>query len=153
MKILAQNKRAFLDYDIKDRLEAGIVLKWYEVKSIKQGQVDLRDAFVRPQDWELFLLNMNVPLYSKTSPRVVGNYDPKWKRKLLLHKKEIQKLAERTHKTWLVLIPLKIYITSRGKIKLELGLAKLRRKVEKKQIIKERDIKREAQREIKNLKF
>ena len=153
MKIIAKNKRAYLDYDIKDTFEAWIVLKGYEVKSVKQWQADIRDAIVKQRWGELFVTNLNIPLYSKTSPRLAPWYDPKRSRKLLLHKKEIQKLAERIHKTWLVLIPTKIYINKKGRIKLEIALAKLRKKIEKKQIIKERDLQREAQRTIKNMKY
>ena len=151
MKIITKNKRAYFDYDIKETIDAGIVLKWYEVKSIKSGKVNITDAIVKIRNWEAFITNMDIPLYEKTNPALVPGYKPKGERKLLLTKKQIQRLAERTHKTWLVLKPLEVFITKNWKIKIKLGLAKLKKKIEKRQIIKERDMKRQMMREMKEM--
>lgn len=149
MKILKKNKRAFLDYDIKERFIAGIVLQWFEVKSIKTWNIDMRNSLAYIRNNEVWLGNLNVPMYSKTNPDIFPDYQSKRTRKLLMKKREIWRLAERTKKTWLVLIALAIWL-SRGKIKIELGLGKLRKKIEKKQIKKEKDIMRDAKREMKN---
>ena len=152
MKILSKNKYAYLNYDIQEVYEAWIVLNWFEVKAIKTWNINIKESFVKIySDWKIYITNMNVPLYKKTSYKIVPWYDSKRKRQLLLHKKQIQKLAERTNKTWLVLIPLKIYENRKSLIKIEIWLWKLRKKVEKKQILKERDIKRQAERDIKKL--
>lgn len=151
MKILTKNKYSYLNYEIYEEFEAGIALKWYEVKSIKTWKIDIKDSIIKIRENEAFLINMNVPLYEKTSIKLVPNYSPKQNRKLLLKKRELNKLMFKTKRTGLVIIPLKVYINKRGLIKLTIGLGKLRKKVEKKQIIKERDVKRQAQKEIKNI--
>ncbi len=154
MKIITKNKYAFLNYDIQETYEAWIVLCWFEVKAIKTWNINLKEAIVKIyNDKQVYITNMNVPLYNKTDPKMVPWYKQKRSRKLLLHRKQIQKLAERTHKTWLVMIPLKIYENKKRLIKIEIWLGKLRKKVEKKQVLKERDIKRQAERDLKNYNF
>lgn len=153
MKIISKNKPVFFNYEITDRFEAGIVLLWHEVKSIKTWNINIKDSIVKLYDWEWYVTNIDIPLYKKTPANLAPHYEPKWKRKLLLKKREVSKLAERTTKTWLVLVVLSIYINRRWFIKLELWLGKLKKKVEKKQAIKERDISRQADKEIKSFKF
>ncbi|MEF2176012.1 MAG: SsrA-binding protein SmpB [Candidatus Absconditabacteria bacterium] len=153
MKIISKNKPVFFNYEITDRFEAGIVLLGHEVKSIKTGNINIKDSIVKLYDGEWYVTNIDIPLYKKTPANLAPHYEPKGKRKLLLKKREVSKLAERTTKTGLVLVVLSIYINRRGFIKLELGLGKLKKKVEKKQAIKERDISRQADKEIKSFKF
>jgi len=150
MKIITKNKRAYFDYTFSKFYEAGIVLQWHEVKSIKTSNVNLRDSFARLEWKEIFLLNMDVPLYKYTSRVLAPNYNSKWKRKLLLNRREIGKIAWELDKPGNVLVPLEIYIKKNGRIKLKIWIWKLKRKVEKKQILKEKDIKRQMNRDIKN---
>jgi len=139
-------------YDIVETYEAGIVLQWHEVKSIKAGNCNIKDAIVVLDQKKLVVVNMDVALYEKTSPRIVWDYQPKHKRELLVKKAELGKIASKTIKTGLAMIPLQVYITTTGMIKATIWIGKLRKKVEKKSIIKERDIKREMERETKMLK-
>lgn len=151
MKSISKNKRAYHDYEIDKDYDVGMVLKWHEVKSIKQSHVNIKDAFVRIEDKELCILNMDIPLYEKTAHVLVPGYQPKGKRKLLITKKELTKISALTDKPGNTVIPLEIYIDKNNRIKLKIGVAKLMRKVEKKQILKEKDIKRDMDREIKHL--
>lgn len=153
MKVISKNRRAYSDYQIDKEYEVGIILKWHEVKSIKEGHVNIKDAFVRLEDKELWTLNMDVPLYEKTSHILVPGYQAKWKRKLLITKKELAKVSSALDKSWTTIIPLEIYITKTGLIKLKIGIAKLMRKIEKKQVLKDRDTKLQMDREIKKLKI
>lgn len=149
-KTIKKNKKAFLDYDIQESFVFWIQLKWFEVKQIKTWNVDIRNAFCHFTKNELFINELNIPLYSKTSFKTVPWYEPKRNRKLLAHKRELRRLIERTHKTWLRIVVLEIW-QNRKFIKIKCALAKLRRKIEKKQIIKERDLSRQAEKDIKNL--
>ncbi len=143
---LTENRRAFFDYDILETFEAGIELKGFEVKSIVNGRVNISSAYGIIKNNEAWLLNMEVtPYQPKNTPK---DYDPKRTRKLLLKKKEIKYLIGKIQERGLTLIPLKVYLKN-SKIKLEIGLAKRRKKIDKRELIK----KREAQREIKNLKW
>jgi len=150
MKIITKNKRAYFDYEISKTYELGIVLKGYEVKSVKTSNINIRDSFVKIQSRELWIKNMDIPLYKKTAPHMVPGYEPKWNRKLLVTKKELGKIAWSLDKPWNVLLPLAIFLNRRGLIKVKVGVGKLKRKIEKKQILKEKDIKRQMNREIKN---
>ncbi len=152
-KVIKKNKKAYLDYEIIEEFTFWIILKWFEVKQIRTWNIDIRNAFCKFYNNELFIEELNIPLYEKTSAKIVSYYKPKNKRKLLWTKKEFKKLIERTTKTWLTIIPLSIWCSNKCKrIKIKCALAKLRKKVEKKQIIKERDIKREMDRTIKTIK-
>lgn len=150
MRIITKNKFAYSDYDIETTYDAGIILQWHEVKSIKTGQVDIKDAIVRVMGTEIVITNMNIPLYHKTPAKLAPNYDPKATRTLLLNKKEITKIVWKTHKTGLSLIPLMVFETKTKFIKIQIGLWKLLKKIEKKQILKEKDIDRQMKKEIKN---
>lgn len=148
MKILATNKQATFAYHILETFEAGIVLTGQEVKSIKTGKANLKGSFVVFQKDQPYLINANIPPYQpKNAPK---NYDPQRARKLLLKKKEIGYLLGKSKEKGLTLIPLKLY-TKAGKIKIEIGVAKGKRKPNKKEEIKKREIEREIKRELKYL--
>ncbi len=151
MKIITKNKHAYHDYTIDKEYEVGIVLRWHEVKSIKASHVNITDAFVRIEDRELWILNMDIPLYEKTSHALVPGYQSKGKRKLLITKKELTKISAQLDKSGTVALPLEVFVTKTGLIKLKIGLGKLMRKVEKKQILKERDVKKQMDREMKGM--
>lgn len=141
MPILAVNKKAKFDYDIIETYEAGLVLLGHEVKSIKSGQVNLRGSFINFKDsknkTELFLFRAQVSPYKKIG--TINDYDPLRARKLLLKKKEIDRLLGKRQEAGLTLVPLKIY-TKHSLIKLEFALARGRKKYDKRELIKKRDV-------------
>lgn len=151
MKLITKNKRAYLDYEFEKEYEVGIILKWHEVKSIKSSQVNIKDSIIRIENSELWINNMDIPLYGKTSPLLVPWYQPKWKRKLLITKKELGKISALVDKSNTI-IPLEVFVTKDRLIKVKIWVWRLRRKVEKKQILKEKDIKKQMDREIKSIK-
>ena len=137
------NKKAYFNYEILETFQAGIVLTGQEVKSIKNGRISLAGSYVILKGEEIFLIGADIPPYQpKNAPR---DYDPKRFRKLLLNKSEIRYLIGKSRQTGLTLIPLKVY-TKRQKIKLEFGLAKGKKKVDKREKIKKREIEREMRR-------
>ena len=146
MKILAKNKKAFFDYDIIEKLEAGISLRGSEVKSAKAGRVNLRDSFVNIKDGEAFLLNCHISSYTEAS---LWNHDPTRTRKLLLHKKEISRFAGKSKEEGLTLLPLSFYLKN-NLIKVEIALAKGKKKYDKRESIRKKDLERELSRSIKN---
>ncbi len=153
MKLITKNKAAYMEYEIMDTYDTGIVLLWHEVKSIKGGHINISDAIVGFDGTTMVVKNMDIPFYEKANLRTVwGNYNAKWPRGLLLTKLERTKIVAKTTKTWLAIVPLQVYIAKNGRIKVTIGVGKLRKKVEKKQVIKERDIKRDMDREIKAFK-
>lgn len=137
------NKKAYHNYDIKDTIEAGVVLKGQEVKSIKDGRVQFDDSFVKLVGSDLVLINTDISRYRYSNDK---NYDSKRTRKLLLHKSEIISLTNKCKQGGLVLIPLKIYV-SMGKIKVLIGIGRGRKQFEKKNIEKEKTLNRELHRE------
>jgi SsrA-binding protein len=153
MKVIAHNKQAYHHYDISDTIDAGIVLAWHEVKAIKEGKHNLTDAIVRLTDSELWLVGMDIPLYSKASLASIGTYDPRRPRKLLLHQRQLSRRATKINKNGLVIIPLKILEYRNRKIKIHIWLAKKMRKIQKKQKLKEKDISRQMDRQIKSMNF
>lgn len=152
MKTLAKNKRAHFDYDIEQTRDAGLVLAWHEVKACKMDHCTITEGIIRiDHDLKtLKIINMDIPLYSKTQQSLVTWYIPKHPRFLLLNSKEITRIVASV-KQWsgMVIIPLELFESSNRRIKLKIGLAKLRRKVEKKQILKEKDTDRQMRREIR----
>ncbi|HBS48284.1 TPA: SsrA-binding protein [Candidatus Dependentiae bacterium] len=146
MKIITINKKAFHNYEILYTMEAGIVLNGDEVQSIRAGNISLNEAFATIHEGELNLINCSISTYSHAYQKQDTS---KKTRKLLLHKKEIMKLIGETSKKGLTIIPLKAYFNEKGLVKIEIGVAKHKNAISKKQEIKERDIKRETQREIK----
>jgi len=141
-KVITENRKAYHDFEIEEIFEAGIELKGSEVKSVKMGKVSISEAFVHPKDGELYIYNMHISPYSKSHVFVP---DPKRPRKLLLHRHEIDRIIGRITIRGYTAIPLKV-IAKRGWIKVVIALAKGRKKYEKKEIIKERDIERAIRR-------
>lgn len=139
MKPIIKNKKAFFDYEILETLDAGIVLAWHEVKALKTQKANLSDAFIKIDERELWLINCDIPLYKKTHPQLVWSYDPKGRRKLLVTARQRTRLRERTHKTGYRLIPLELFLDHKGMIKVKLALAKLKRKIDKRASIREKD--------------
>ena len=146
METLIENKKALFDYEILEKLKAGIVLLGFEVKAIKTGKMTLRGSFVVFKNGELFLIGASVaPYQPNNTPR---DYNPQRSRKLLLKKAEIKELLGKTSQKGLTMIPLKVY-TDKGKIKLEFGLARHKKKGDKRIQIKKREIDKEIQRAMK----
>lgn len=155
MRSITKNKHVYSDYDIQQEYDAGIVLAWHEVKSIKTGHVNIKDAIVKIDydTKDLYITNMDIPLYAKADPERVVWYEAKGRRALLVNKKELAKIAASTTKTGLTIVPLEVYENKGRLIKIKIGIGKLRRKVEKKQVLKERDTARLAEKEIKHLRL
>ena len=145
-KLVAQNRKARHDYTVLETFECGIALKGSEVKSLRAGQVQLRDSYARVDDGEMWLHGVHMAPYSHASG--FGAVDPDRARKLLLHRKEIDQLAGRTQQESLTLVPLSIYFKD-GRAKVELALARGRRTYDKRHAIAERDARREADRAIR----
>lgn len=145
MKVYSENKKGFYDYEILEKFEAGLVLFGQEVKSIKAGRINLSGSYVIFNKEEPCLIGTKVPPWQ---PKNAGaDYNEQRERKLLLNKKEINYLMGKTKMKGFSLIPLKVYEKS-GRIKLEFGLAKGKKKYDKKEKIKKRDIEREINREL-----
>lgn len=142
--LVAQNKKARHDYEIGERYEAGLVLTGTEVKSLRGGRASLVDGFATVDDGEVWLRNVNIPEYRFGT---WTNHAPKRNRKLLLHRKEIDKLARATENSGRTLVPLSIYF-SEGYAKVELAVATGKRDWDKRQTIAKRDADREAQRAL-----
>jgi SsrA-binding protein len=140
---VAQNRKARHDYEILDRFEAGIVLVGSEVKSLRAGKVQLRDSYARVQDGELWLHGVHVAPYAFSSG--FGSVDPDRPRKLLLHRREIEELGQRTNQDSLTMVPLAIYFKD-GRAKVDLALARGRRRYDKRHAIAARDADLEARR-------
>jgi len=146
VKVLAENKKAYFNYQILEKFEAGISLIGQEVKSIKTRGVNLAGSYVVIKDSEVFWIGAKIsPYQPKNLP---PDYNPERSRKLLLKKSEIKYLIGKTKQKGLTLIPLRVY-TKRGKIKLEFGIAKGLKKVDKRELIKKREVERELKRELK----
>lgn len=149
MKVITRNKRAYFDYEFSSYYTAGIVLAWHEVKSIKTSHINIQDTVVSIQNWEIFLLWMDVPLYSKTSPNLAPHYQPKQKRKLLLNKKELSKISAQLDKPWMTALALEVITTDKWFVKVKIWIGRLKRKIEKRQILKERSQEKEMRKEEK----
>ena len=145
-KVVATNRKAFYDYAIEDKLEAGIVLKGTEVKSIREGRVNLKDSYATVDRGEMVLHNCHISPYSHGN---IMNHDPLRPRKLLLHRKEINKLLGKSQQKGLTLIPLRIYFSARGIAKVEIALAKGKKQYDRRESIKAREAGRELQQAMK----
>ena len=143
-RALASNRQAFYNYEILDRYEAGLVLTGTEIKSMRAGRVDLRDAYARAQNGELWLANAYIAPYESAS---FFNHDPRRPRKLLLHKDEISRLAGAVAEKGLTIVALRIYIKNHV-AKVELALAKGKRQYDKRRAIIDREMDREARRAL-----
>ena len=142
IKPIARNRKAFHDYEILDKWEAGIALAGTEVKSLRNGEVQMADSYARIDDGEVYLVSLHISPYDKTAH---GNHEPTRSRKLLLHRREIRRLTVKVQERGLTLLPLRIYF-KRGLAKVELGLARGKRQYDKRQDIKKRDHQRQMAR-------
>ena len=135
-----KNKKAYFDYTIINELEAGIVLSGTEIKSIRNGSIDLKDSFITIKQNEAYIINMYIAKYEEGN---IFNHDERRTRKLLLHKKEIKKLKEQIKKEGLTIIPLKLYF-KKNKVKILIGICKGKKLYDKRAALKEKDLKRET---------
>jgi SsrA-binding protein len=147
MSTLAVNKRTHFDYEIKDTFEAGLVLKGYEVKSVKTGHVSLKESFVTVKGNELYLINAHIPLYKHAGK--IPDYDPTAPRKLMLKRSEIKQLIGKIRVQGLTLVPIKLY-TKRRYIKLQFGIGKGKKEYDKRDKIKKREDIRKIERMFRN---
>jgi SsrA-binding protein len=145
VKMIATNKSARLSYDITETFEAGIALRGAEVKSLREANVTIREAFARFEGRELWLVGLHIAHYTRASTHVAA--DATRKRKLLLHRHELDRLLAKTEQDRLTLVPMALYFKD-SKAKMELGLGRGRRTVDKRQLIAKRDADREARREL-----
>lgn len=144
-KVIARNRRARFDYRIEDTYEAGLVLTGTEVKSLRAGRASLTDGFAQISDGEVWLHNVHIPEYTQGT---WTNHEPRRTRKLLLHRKEIEKLSSRTAEQGLTLVPLSLYFKD-GKAKVELGLGRGKRTYDKRHDLASRDAAREMDRALR----
>ncbi|MCF0127830.1 MAG: SsrA-binding protein SmpB [Pseudobutyrivibrio sp.] len=144
-KLIANNKKAYHDFFIEETYECGIALAGTEVKSLRQGRCSIKEAYVRIENGEIFILQMHIPPYEKGN---IFNRDPLRQRKLLMHKSEINKLLGKIKEQGYTLVPTEVYF-SKGKVKVMIGLAKGKKLYDKRADIAKKDQKREAQRDFK----
>lgn len=146
VRTVAVNKHVSHDYTILEKFEAGLALLGSEVKSIRAGRVSLKESYAEVKNGEVFLVKCHISPYEAAN---IFNHDPLRDRKLLLHRREIKRLAGKTQERGLTLVPTRVLISDRGKIKLELALVRGKREYEKREAIKKRDTDREIRAEIK----
>ena len=142
IKIITTNKKAFHDYQIMEKLEAGLVLTGSEVKSLRQGRCNIKDSYARIMNGEAWLIGLNISSYADAS---YHDHEPERRRKLLLHKDEIKRLHRKVQEKGFTLIPLRLYF-KKGMAKVEIGLATGKREYDKRQDIAKRDQERELKR-------
>ena len=147
-KIICLNRKASFNFFFLELLEAGIVLKGSEVKSIREGKASISDSYATDKDGEIFLINSHIPSYKQSS---YNNHEPKGDRKILLKKKEINKLIGRIHQDGLTLVPTRMYF-QKGKVKIQIALGKGKKIYDKRQVKKNRDWNREKARAFKSFK-
>ena len=142
---IATNRQAGFRYNLLERFEAGLVLQGSEVKSLREGGVQLKDAYADVKDGEVWLRNMHIAPYKPARE----NHDPERPRKLLLHKREIERLIGKTHEKGLTLVPTRMYFSG-PHVKLELALARGKEQRDKREVIRERDQRRDVERELRD---
>jgi SsrA-binding protein len=142
-KIVAENRRARHEYFIEEVVEAGLMLTGTEVKALREGKANIAESYASPEDGAIWLINANIPEYSAGNRE---NHEPKRKRKLLLHKREIARLSQAVERKGFTLTPLKLYFNARGIAKLELGLGQGKKMHDKRETKKDRDWNRQKQR-------
>ncbi|ALN75885.1 MULTISPECIES: SsrA-binding protein SmpB [Staphylococcus] len=142
---LAENRKARHDYNIEDTIEAGIALQGTEIKSIRRGSANLKDSYAQVKGGEIYLHNMHIAPYEEGNR---FNHDPRRVRKLLLHKREISKLGDQTREVGYSIVPLKLYL-KHGMCKVLLGVARGKKKYDKRQALKEKAVKRDIDRAMK----
>jgi SsrA-binding protein len=148
-KNLAVNRKAYHEYEIIEKIEAGISLLGSEVKSARDGKINIKDAYVDMRSGEAVLINAHISAYTNAS---YNNHEPLRNRKLLLNRQELRKYIKKTTIRGFTMIPLRIYLNSKGLIKVEIALAKGKHSYDKKQALKEKDQKRDMARELKDYK-
>lgn len=146
-RTIAKNRRAFHDYEILETLEAGIELTGTEVRSLRDNNAQLTDAFALVRHGEVWLNNLHIAPFENGN---IANVDPDRKRKLLLHKRQIRYLAEKTQEKGLAIVPLKMYFNDRNLVKVEVALARGKKLYDKRNSMKERDVRREIDRALKD---
>ena len=144
---VAINRRANFDYEIEETFEAGLVLTGSEVKSLREGRANIAESYVSPENDEIWLINADIPTYA---PANRFNHEPRRHRKLLLKRKEIEKLTGAATRDGRTIIPLKLYFNGRGLAKIQIGLAKGKKTVDKRETIKKRDWDKQKARLMKN---
>lgn len=144
-KLIANNKKAYFDYFIEDKYEAGVALHGTEVKSIRMGKCSIKESYIKIEDGEVFIYGMHISPYEKGN---IFNKDPMRIKKLLMHKFEINKLNGKLQQKGLTLVPLQVYLKG-GLVKVEVGLARGKKLYDKRQDIAKKDMKREAEKEFK----
>jgi SsrA-binding protein len=147
MKIIASNKKAYHNYEIVESLEAGIALLGSEVKSVREGRISLKDSYAEIKNGEVYLVQAHISPYE---PANRFNHDPLRERKLLLHRREIKRLIGKIREKGFTLVPTKVLFNEKGRVKVEVSLARGKRLYEKKRAIKERDLAREMRAALKN---
>jgi len=145
MKLVANNKKAYHDFFIEEKYEAGLVLHGTEVKSLRMGKCSIKEAFIRIENGEVYIYGMHISPYEKGN---IFNKDPLRIRKLLLHKQQIRKLIGNSSEKGYTIVPLQVYFKD-GRAKIEIGLAKGKKLYDKRQDIAKKDQKREAEKELK----
>lgn len=149
MNLVAKNKKAYFNYEILETFEAGISLLGSEVKSIREGRISLKESYAEVKDGEVFLVHCHISPYEAANR---FNHDPLRDRKLLLHRREIKRLTGKIREKGLTLVPTKILINDKGKVKVEVALARGKRAYQKREAIRERDREREMRAELKRMR-
>ena len=144
-KLIANNKKAYYDYFMDEKYEAGLVLHGTEVKSLRQGKCSIKEAYIQIINGEVFVINMNITPYEKGN---IFNKDPLRPKKLLLHQSEINKLEGQTSQKGFTIVPLQVYL-SKGRVKMEIGLARGKKLYDKRDSIAKKDQQREALKDFK----
>ena len=145
-KMIVTNRRARRDYQVVERFEAGIELRGTEVKSLRDGKISLKDSYGDVVNGELFLVGAHISPYEQGN---IYNHDPERQRKLLMHKREIRRLGSIVAEKGLTLVPLRLYF-KRGRVKVEIGLCRGKQTIDKRTTIRDRDIARDTERQLKD---
>jgi SsrA-binding protein len=147
VKQIARNKKAFHDYEIVEKIEAGLALQGTEVKALREGRINLKDSHARIRNGEMWLVECHISPYTHGN---IHNHDPIRPRKLLLHRAEIRRLIGKVTEKGMTLIPLSVYFNPQGRVKVELGLCRGKKTIDKRRTEQERTEKREIERIMKN---
>ena len=142
--LIAENRRARYEYSLEDTYEAGIQLTGTEVKSLREGQANIAESYVSPENGEVMLINANIPEYQQAGP--FYQHEPRRPRRLLLHKKEIAKIAQAVDRQGMTMVPLRLYFNDRGLVKLQIAVAQGKKLHDKRETERKRDWNRQKQR-------
>ena len=147
IKLIARNKKAFHDYEVVEKIEAGLALQGTEVKALREGRINLKDSHAKIRNGEMWLVECHISPYTHGN---IHNHDPVRPRKLLLHGSEIRRLIGKVTEKGMTLIPLSVYFNPKGRVKVELGLCRGKKTVDKRRTEQERTEKREIEKIMKN---